>query len=156
MKLSRTAAAQLNASIRELAATGMSYNNIAKQLRVTKNTVCGRAHRLDLPQRGSPIKPKIGEQPKPARAPGRSATPKSTLPPIEPYNRIASPFGAKAVVDVARVAQTQKSVSYQAKQCCWPIGDPKRGSFRFCNDVTEGGKIYCGDHNAIAYVRRVA
>jgi GcrA cell cycle regulator len=41
--------------------------------------------------------------------------------------------------------------------CCWPIGDPRSKSFRFCGDVLERpGKPYCAEHARIAYPRRAA
>lgn len=30
--------------------------------------------------------------------------------------------------------------------CRWPLGDPRRPDFRFCDEPTVGGRIYCGPH----------
>jgi GcrA cell cycle regulator len=41
----------------------------------------------------------------------------------------------------------------RATPCCWPIGEPGKPSFHFCNTASLPGKPYCDDHAAIAYVR---
>jgi GcrA cell cycle regulator len=42
---------------------------------------------------------------------------------------------------------------FSATPCCWPIGEPGKPSFHFCNTSSVPGKPYCEDHAAIAYVR---
>lgn len=37
--------------------------------------------------------------------------------------------------------------------CCWPIGEPGRPGFRFCDDLSVPGKPYCQHHAATAYVK---
>ena len=37
--------------------------------------------------------------------------------------------------------------------CLWPIGEPKRPGFRFC-DAPSGEASYCAEHAALAYVPR--
>jgi GcrA cell cycle regulator len=78
--------------LRELWASGMSTPKIAEALHTTKNSVVGKAHRLDLPGRPSPIKgpdgdywargaPGLGGYTKdPARR--KFITPLGTLPPL--------------------------------------------------------------------------
>jgi GcrA cell cycle regulator len=41
----------------------------------------------------------------------------------------------------------------RAAPCCWPIGEPGKPSFHFCNAAAVNGKPYCEEHAAIAYVR---
>jgi GcrA cell cycle regulator len=48
---------ELDGALRTLWAAGYSTAEIGRRLGVTKNSVVGRAHRLDLPARVSPIKP---------------------------------------------------------------------------------------------------
>ncbi len=43
--------------------------------------------------------------------------------------------------------------SQRATPCCWPIGEPGKPSFHFCNSEAVSGKPYCESHAAIAYVR---
>jgi GcrA cell cycle regulator len=40
-----------------------------------------------------------------------------------------------------------------APSCCWPIGEPGKKDFRFCDDVSVPGKPYCDEHARIAYVK---
>ncbi|MBV9748641.1 MAG: hypothetical protein JO157_07495, partial [Acetobacteraceae bacterium] len=37
--------------------------------------------------------------------------------------------------------------------CCWPIGEPGRPGFRFCEQHAVQGKPYCPEHDDRAYVR---
>lgn len=37
--------------------------------------------------------------------------------------------------------------------CCWPIGEPRKKDFRYCDNRTVPGKVYCEEHYKIAYVR---
>jgi len=66
--------------LRELWSEGHSTAEIGRRLGVSKNAVVGKAHRLDLPARPSPIR-REGERPPPrSRTPQRFAGP--TLPPL--------------------------------------------------------------------------
>ena len=38
-----------------------------------------------------------------------------------------------------------------AKDCRWPIGDPKSPDFGFCAERQEKGQPYCAEHKAVAY-----
>jgi GcrA cell cycle regulator len=37
--------------------------------------------------------------------------------------------------------------------CCWPVGEPGRKDFRFCDDAAVPGKPYCEEHCRIGYVK---
>jgi GcrA cell cycle regulator len=37
--------------------------------------------------------------------------------------------------------------------CCWPIGEPGKPSFHFCDAVAVQGKPYCSEHAQLAYVK---
>ena len=37
--------------------------------------------------------------------------------------------------------------------CCWPIGEPRTKTFRFCDGTSIPGKPYCEEHSKRAYVR---
>lgn len=66
--------------LRELWSEGHSTAEIGRRLGVSKNAVVGKAHRLDLPARPSPIR-REGERPPPrSSSPRRIAGP--TLPPL--------------------------------------------------------------------------
>jgi GcrA cell cycle regulator len=75
--------------LRELWSEGHSTAEIGRRLGVSKNAVVGKAHRLDLPARPSPIR-REGE-----RSPTRRSPPRPlcgpTLPPLSSTGGIASP-----------------------------------------------------------------
>jgi len=37
--------------------------------------------------------------------------------------------------------------------CCWPMGEPGKRDFRFCDEKSEPGKPYCEEHAKVAYVK---
>src|SRR5690625_5866035 len=63
----------------QLGNAGHSASTIGKQLGVSKNAVVGKAHRLKLPARPSPIRRKA-KSPTPARKPAPSLTPPAATP----------------------------------------------------------------------------
>jgi GcrA cell cycle regulator len=131
------------AKLRSLWADGLSTAEIGRRLNISKNAVVGKAHRLNLPPRPSPIR--RGEagttprQPAPRRAQG------PTLPPL------AASLGAPPPA-LRQIVSPPKN-TLRATPCCWPIGEPGKPSFHFCNAGSVPGKPYCEDHASIAYVR---
>lgn len=120
--------------LKQLWSDGLSAGEIAKNLGdVSRNAVIGKAHRLGLESRPSPIKRKV--------------TP-LTIP------------SSKAVTKVAPGASEGKKrlnaiknniVPLKGHACQWPIGDPRDAAFRFCDDRALPGKPYCSDHASQAY-----
>jgi len=71
--------------LRQLWTEGHSLNEIGRRMKLTKNTVMGRAHRLNLPPRPSPII--RSETPTAASSPEamqRIGAGKDPLPPFHP------------------------------------------------------------------------
>jgi GcrA cell cycle regulator len=164
--------------LRDLWAEGLTTAEIGRRLGISKNAVVGKAHRLDLQGRPSPIR-RDGAQ----SGPRRAATPRRvhgpTLPPLTAVAPIiahpvaihaapaeSAPVEAdivqatpeRASAPVRRVAMAPALVSRAAATprvaaCCWPIGEPGTASFRFCDDAAMTGKPYCAAHAEIAYVR---
>ena len=130
--------------LRHFWAEGHSTAEIGRRLNISKNAVVGKAHRLNLPPRPSPIR-RIGATGiahRPA-APRRSQGP--TLPPL------AAASGAP--MPALRAIMPAPKQTLRAAPCCWPIGEPGKPSFHFCNAGSVPGKPYCEAHAAIAYVR---
>ncbi|MBD0275267.1 MAG: GcrA cell cycle regulator [Acetobacteraceae bacterium] len=148
--------------LRALWAEGHSTAESGRRKGVTKNAIVGKAHRLDLPARPSPIrkvetlgvaeatprrKPPIREAALAAAAAAVvRAAPQAPQPQSAPR-----PSAAPA----APVASAQVSPFPRAslRSCCWPIGEPGQREFRFCGCEAAPGKPYCAEHAAIAYVK---
>ncbi len=149
------------ARLRALWDEGHSTAEIGRRLGVTKNAVVGKAHRLMLPPRPSPIR-RGGEGHVPRRSqPRRSTGP--TLPPLDVSAPIAAaprvvpapaavPAPRRPAPPVLRAVPTPRA-GVRVTTCCWPIGDPGTPSFRFCDDGAMTGKPYCQAHAAQAYVK---
>ena len=143
--------AALNTAIARLWHEGVSCNQIAARLGLTKNAVIGRRDRMGLPQRPSPIirngEPKPRE-PKPKRLSGSGALVGPTLP----------PQAVRAALRIAGVATSLPNAPqtvFRARPshaCCWPFGDPKKPGFRFCDSAAPAGEPYCPEHRAVAWV----
>lgn len=144
--------------LRGLWAEGHSTAEIGRRLGVSKNAVVGKAHRLDLPARPSPIRRDGGSGRARSAAPRRVAGP--TLPPLSstraPMDGLTPPPAPSAPVQVHAPAPRVQAVprAYgRVISCCWPIGEPGASSFRFCDSESTPGKPYCAEHASLAYVR---
>ncbi len=140
--------------LRALWTEGLSTAEIGRRLGISKNAVVGKAHRLSLAARPSPIRRSADSDGlKRAAAVRRTVGP--TLAPIEPpapapapAPRPAAPPPAPPVLRSVARPSGGRSVS-----CCWPIGEPGTKSFRFCDVGSLPNKPYCAQHAALAYVR---
>jgi GcrA cell cycle regulator len=139
------------ARLRTLWDEGHSTAEIGRRLGITKNAVVGKAHRLALPARPSPIRRTAGEgRSAPRAAPRRASA--TTLPSLAVTAPVARPEPARSP-PALRAVQAAPRPAGRISACCWPIGEPGTPSFRFCSDAAVGGKPYCAEHNAVAYVR---
>ncbi len=140
--------------LKALWAEGHSTAEIGRRMEISKNAVVGKAHRLNLSARPSPIRREPGDKPVAAvpRAP-RLPAPRSTLPQPAmravppPVTPVSTPLTAPTTVVRAFPRFASK------RDCCWPIGEPGTPEFRFCSAEASGGKPYCLEHAAIAYVK---
>lgn len=140
--------------LRELWDEGHPTAEIGRRLGITKNAVVGKAHRLELPGRPSPIK---GDG-----MAGPRAKPKKLLVPRLPdliaaqlhSPTPAAPASPQAVM--AKPAELRRRLvrAGPSQQCCWPVGEPGRARFRFCDAPVPHRVTYCDEHARLAYVRR--
>ena len=100
---------------------GLSISQIGEQLGVTRNAVAGKAHRLKLPKRQSPIS-KTERQ--------KNKTVKQRDLPLRLVLR---------------------DIKWSRSKCVWPSGDPKTVEFNFCGAPIVPGKPYCSKHCELAY-----
>lgn len=142
------------AKLKKLWQEGLTTGEIGKRLGVSKNAVVGKAHRLGLKGRPSPIK----------RQEGATAAPAAAAPTPAPSASSATPTPSPAAATVHHTPSPAPSSkkSQPAKvftltdlnnnTCRWPIGDPKHEDFHFCGKQVYPGKPYCLEHCAQAYV----
>jgi GcrA cell cycle regulator len=147
--------------LRALWDEGHSTAEIGRRLGVSKNSVVGKAHRLDLPSRPTPIKRIEGEDPKrpyktrkdrrPIPAVGKISLP--TLPSLQqPAPRLVSapkaprPVRPRASAPVVELPQKHRVF---CKDCQWVVSLKPA---RLCDQPAERGS-YCAPHAELAYVR---
>lgn len=150
--------------LRALWSEGHSTAEIGRRLGVSKNAVVGKAHRLDLPARPSPIRRDgnggAPRQPAPRRVAGPTLPPLSStaLPAMETAPPLARPV---PIVPMRAAAPSAPAPRMQAVPrpfartvaCCWPIGEPGTADFHFCDAQATAGKPYCAEHAQLAYVK---
>ena len=105
---------------------GLPITKIGNELGVSRNSIAGKAHRMGLPKRNSPIS-KSGEL--------RKNQSKKNLE----TNR---DLPLKIML---------RNVEWSRNRCCWPIGDPKLPGFAFCGTPITPGRPYCEEHSNLAY-----
>jgi GcrA cell cycle regulator len=157
---------------------GYTTVEIGKKLGVSKNAVVGKAHRLGLDARPSPIK-KSEENENENKDIEKKKTAKTTKTKGKEENKeiksktksaknsLNSENNSKKEdkeandsnknensIEEEKNSKNKKKiglVDLTSKTCRWPIGDPKDDDFHFCGKEIAIGEIYCAKHAAIAY-----
>jgi GcrA cell cycle regulator len=163
--------------LRKLWGQGQTASQIAAILGgITRNAVIGKAHRLGLTGRPSPIKREAGASPQPRR---RAAAPVARRLPGagQPGATHGQPLPQTHGVSAAQHAPAQRAEAHEpvtrevppappkqtsartathagSKTCSWPMGDPKQPGFHFCGEPAEAGKPYCAHHCHLAYHKK--
>ena len=131
--------------LKELWEQGLPTSQIGKLLGFTKNAVVGKAHRIGLERRPSPIRRSAV---KPDRKKARS--------PIIP--KLNFEITKEEIKEIPNAKQSfQPAVknlftNLTKRSCEWPEGHPDESDFKFCGKERFEDKPYCLDHCAIAYV----
>lgn len=136
--------------LRQMWLEGLTANEIAKKLGVSKNSIVGKVHRLCLKARPSPIKKKE-EDAAPVAAVVEEATietPEEILPEENvPVMEVKTPK------KVHKGAHHVKLMELDSHTCRWPLGDPRDEDFCFCGKKVRMGQTYCEEHANMAYVK---
>jgi GcrA cell cycle regulator len=105
---------------------GLPITKIGNELGVSRNAIAGKAHRMGLPKRNSPI--------------SNSGDPRKNQKKSVEDNNKELPL--KILL---------RNVEWSRNRCCWPIGDPKLPGFSFCGTPIIPGRPYCEEHSILAY-----
>ena len=105
---------------------GLPITKIGLELGVSRNAIAGKAHRLGLPKRNSPI--------------SKSGDPRK--------NQDVSNLETSKELPLKI---SLREVEWSRNRCCWPIGDPKLPGFSFCGTSIMPGRPYCEEHSNLAY-----
>jgi len=133
------------ARLKELWDQGLPTAQIGKLLGFTKNAVVGKAHRIGLERRPSPIRRTAV---KPDRKKARS--------PIIP--KLNFETAKEKINETPKIKKNFQPVvknifsNYAKRGCEWPEGHPDESDFKFCGDERFEDKPYCLNHCAVAYV----
>ena len=131
--------------LRELWDQGLPTAQIGKLLGFTKNAVVGKAHRIGLERRPSPIR-------RTAVKPDRKKARSPIIPKLNFEN---------TKEEVVEKQKPQKNFQPVIKNlftnsvkrgCEWPDGHPDESDFKFCGKERFEDKPYCLEHCAISYV----
>ena len=141
----------------------VSASEIARRIGApSKSATIGKAHRLHLMPRESPILPRSERAAKREvnRAPLRVGAPgillplaSATLPPVAPLPVIAAPPMAIPVIAALPPPLPMPAPARHGRPCQFPHGDPGTRGFRFCGCASLLGKSWCAEHYARVFVR---
>lgn len=127
-----------------------STRQIGLEMGVTKSAAVGRAHRLKLPPRGSPIRTGAGT---------RKAAQRRTAPPPAPSRESVarSPLAVIPLVPAsAPPPRIPRLSTAQERACRFIAGEPAGAATIFCDAPTLRGSSYCPAHHARCWQTRPA
>ena len=147
------------ARLRTLWAEGHSTAEIGRRMGTSKNAIIGKAHRLQMAPRASPIRERgtgTPRKPTPPRMRGPSLPPLAAVAGSAPAKLVSPPTPPKPAVPV-QVPEPKSTTVFKPLStrhpCCWPIGEPGTRGFHYCDGPAATGKPYCPRHAALAYVK---
>lgn len=127
--------------LKKLWGEGCTAAEIAKELGgVTRNAVIGKAHRLKLSGRVSPIQ-QNNKKPVERKVAERVSVVQAGKVPALTEKLLKKPANS----------QLCSLLELKPRACRWPVGDPKDEHFGFCGENAMTGLPYCSDHAKQAY-----
>lgn len=147
------------ALLRKLWGEGKTAAEIAKELgSVTRNAVIGKAHRLKLASRASPIqqnnrKPVVAANNSSPTAPKKVAVKQKEKESAfnVPLEVLVTQDKSKSVAKASHEKAEYSLAELTNSQCRWPTGDPREEAFGFCGGEALVGIPYCEEHGKAAY-----
>lgn len=142
--------------LKKLWKKGLTTVEIGRLIGISKNAVVGKAHRLGLESRPSPIKRDEGASSKKKIVSAPSKKKKEAISSTSKNDPNKPDFGEcqeikDAPITKESAAKGVKLVDLKPDSCRWPLGDPKDPNFCFCGKEVVPGKVYCEEHCAVAY-----
>ena len=132
------------ARLRELWDQGLPTAQIGKLLGFTKNAVVGKAHRIGLERRPSPIR-------RTAVKPDRKKARSPVMPKLNFETQNDNHLSKNESIRFQPVVKNLFNASTK-RGCEWPKGHPDESDFHFCGKDRFEDKPYCLEHCAVAYV----
>ena len=134
------------ARLKDLWDQGLPTAQIGKLLGFTKNAVVGKAHRIGLERRPSPIR-------RTAVKPDRKKARSPAVPKLK-FENLSANEEKESVSYIKHFTPVIKNpFSSNIKRGCeWPEGHPDETEFHFCGNERFEDKPYCLDHCAVAYI----
>ena len=131
--------------LKDLWDQGLPTAQIGKLLGFTKNAVVGKAHRIGLERRPSPIR-------RTAVKPDRKKARSPIMPKLnfEKANEVSEGNYSEVKMYQPKIKNVLSTSSKRG--CEWPMGHPDENEFHFCNKERFDEKPYCLEHCAVAYV----
>lgn len=143
----------------------LSTREIGDRMHMTKNAILGRAHRIGLPARPSPVRAKLDADGQRIPYTDPRALRRHGIAPLPVLPSEASHVAVKPILlasmrpdAVSRVAKPQPVLEApiqpygRTMNCQWPIGTPGTAKFKFCSDRSAPGVSYCARHMTQAYL----
>lgn len=129
--------------LKKLWSEGRTAAEIAKELGgVTRNAVIGKAHRLKLSNRVSPIQQNNPKKPVVVKPAERKIEKQVMALPV------AKPLEVRREKDADSLFSL---LDLKPRMCRWPVGDPHDENFGFCGEEVILGLPYCCEHAKMAY-----
>jgi len=116
--------------LKKLWGKGLTASQIAAEIGdgISRNAVIGKAHRLKLPSRPSPVK-------------------------ADPEKKEKAVEKPAAAPEVESKKTTLLDLTEQT--CKWPIGHPGDADFYFCGKPSRPGVPYCPEHCQMAFQAQI-
>ncbi len=131
--------------LKELWDQGLPTAQIGKLLGFTKNAVVGKAHRIGLERRPSPIRRTAV---KPDRKKARSPIMPKLNFDLNKEEAKETPKQQQSFIPAVK----NLFLNNPKRGCEWPEGHPDESDFKFCGKDRFEDKPYCIEHCAVAYV----
>ena len=122
-------------------ADGMTFGQIATEMKITRNAAIGKALRLGLHREKKPVG---NPRPKPRHRPQKRVQWKPSVRPAELPVAVKS----AAAEPLAPLNGGVALIDLRSEHCRFPYGD---GPFMFCGRPAGDGQSYCAHHRRIAY-----